>query len=392
MLGSIKRVCVMAGAALLLAGCQVIPDSGTPRTVPEQAEPGPQGPTPQPSESALPQDQERNRVALLVPLSGPNGAVGQSIANATTMALLDTGADNIRLTVYDTATGAGTAAAEAISDGNRLILGPLMADNVTAVLAQARPAGIPLVTFSNDSSVATQDVFVMGHIPEQSVARTVDYAIADGSRRFAVLVPDGEYGRRVEIALADRVAAAGGTLVVTERYDRGNTSIISSAERLRQRGGFDTVLIADGARLSAMAAGSLKPEGGPLPAILGTELWSGEGDVTRASALRGARFSAVSDARFRQFTTSYEQRFGETPYRISTLGYDAVLLVLRISRDWEAGRPFPIRRMTDDGGFLGLDGAFRFRRDGVGERAFEVRQVGNGTVSVVSPAPQRFED
>jgi hypothetical protein len=38
----------------------------------------------------LPTDTARHRVALLVPLSGENAAVGRSIANATTMALLDT--------------------------------------------------------------------------------------------------------------------------------------------------------------------------------------------------------------------------------------------------------------------------------------------------------------
>ena len=46
--------------------------------------------------------------------------------------------------------------------------------------------------------------------------------------------------------------------------------------------------------------------------------------------------------------------------------------------------------MLDPGGFLGLDGPFRFRRDGVAERAMEVRQVGNGAVSVVDPAPTKF--
>jgi hypothetical protein len=227
-------------------------------------------------------------------------------------------------------------------------------------------------------------------IPEQSIARTVDYSIARGNRRFVALVPNGEYGRRAEIALADRVSSGGGVLVATERYDRGNTSIISAAERLNARGGFDAVLVADGVRLSAMAAGALKDPGATLPAILGTELWNGDDDLARASALRGAWFSAVSDGRYRQFVTSYETRFGNQPYRIATLGYDAVLLTLRVARDWRPGRDFPTSEMLDPGGFLGLDGPFRFRRDGIAERAMEVRQVGNGAITVVDPAPTRF--
>jgi ABC-type branched-subunit amino acid transport system substrate-binding protein len=339
---------------------------------------------------ALPEDQGRHRVALLVPLSGANSAVGQSISNAATMALLDTNASNLRITTYDTATGAGSAAARAISDGNKLILGPLLGDDVQPVLAKARPAHVPLISFSNDRSVASRDAFIMGVLPEESIDRTVTYALAHGSKRFAAIVPNGDYGRHAQAALAERVAAGGGTLVATETYDRGNTSVISAAQRLRSRGGFDTVLIADGARLSAIAAGSLKTAGAALPRLLGTELWSGEEEIAKATALRGAWFSTVSDARYGRFASSYKSRFGAQPYRIATLGYDAVLLTLRIARDWTPGRDFPSSKLYDDTGFLGIDGAFRFRPNGVAERAMEVRQVGAGTVTVVSPAPTQF--
>jgi hypothetical protein len=142
--------------------------------------------------------------------------------------------------------------------------------------------------------------------------------------------------------------------------------------------------------LSAIAAGALKKAGAALPRLLGTELWSGEEDVAKASALRGAWFSTVSDARYGRFVSSYKSRFGAQPYRVATLGYDAVLLTLRIARDWTPGRDFPTSHMFDSTGFLGIDGAFRFRSNGVAERAMEVRQVGNGTVTVVSPAPTQF--
>src|SRR5690606_32449794 len=169
----------------------------------------------------------------------------------------------------------------------------------------------------------------------------------------------------------------------------GNTSIVSAAERLKANGGYDAVLIADSARLAAMAAGALK-EGGTQVFILGTELWSGEASLANSSAMRGAWFSAVSDQRYRQFVSSYESRFREEPYRLATPGYDAVLLALRIARDWQPGRDFPAGRMLAADGFLGLDGPFRFLGSGVGERAMEVRQIGNGTITVVDAAPTRF--
>jgi len=121
-------------------------------------------------------------------------------------------------------------------------------------------------------------------------------------------------------------------------------------------------------------------------------LWSGESALTRPSAMRGALFSAVSDARFKNFSDSYEGRFGGKPYRISTLGYDAVLLTLRVSRDWRIGSRFPQSELRSDGGFLGLDGPFRFGADGVIQRAMEVREVRNGQIVIVDQAPTRFND
>ncbi len=387
MLGDFKRILAVGVGSLLLAACQVIPGGDAPG--PDRGGPVVDQPT-TPDRAVLPDDEGRHRVALLVPLSGSNAQVGQSIANATTMALLDTGAENLRITTYDTNASAGAAASRAINDGNRLILGPLQRDNVGAVLAQARPNDVPLITFSNDTTVARNDVFVMGHVPEQSVERTVRFAMDEGASRFAILAPRGDYGNRTTVAAENTIRAQGGTVVDVQRYDRTNTSIISAAERLNSRGGFDTVLIADSARLATMAAPRLKDAGEALPSILGTELWSRQDDLVGTPALRGAWFSAVPDDRYRQFSSSYNARFGEQPFRIATLGYDAVLLTLRLTRDWRVGTDLPVGLLLDDGGFIGLDGAIRFQSNGIGERAMEVRQVGNGAFTVVDPAPTGF--
>ncbi len=386
-LGLNRRTFTMVGAALLLAGCKIIPTAPTTTTQPTTPTA-----TPTPSATALPTDQTRHRIALLVPMSGDNGAVGNSIANATTMALLDTNASNLRITTYDTAQGARAAARKAVADGNKLILGPLMANNVPSVLAEARPADIPLISYSNDISVAGPDVFVMGHIPSQSIERTVEFARGRGANNFAVIAPEGSYGDTASTAISGAVRKFGGTVVATETYARGNTSIVSAAQRLKQRGGFDTVLIADGARLAALAAAELRPAGNGTTQLVGTELLSGEAGVTRTSAMRGLLFSAVSDGRFKRFSDSYKERFGGQPYRISTLGYDSVLLTLRVARDWQIGSTFPIRQLRSDDGFLGLDGAFRFNRRGLIERAMEVREIQDGRVVIVSQAPAKFGD
>ena len=120
--------------------------------------------------------------------------------------------------------------------------------------------------------------------------------------------------------------------------------------------------------------------------ILGTELWNTEASLA-SPALAGAWFASVSDGVYNQMATKYRARFGTAPFRLSSLGYDAVLLATKVATNWKVGTPFPLRALDDVGGFAGIDGAFRFNAYGVAERALEVQQVGTSGATVVSPAP-----
>lgn len=371
-----SRRWVVSGGLALLAGCTVIPKSAGPIAEPTEKAP---------DANVLPTDAGRHRVALLVPMTGPNASVGQSIANAATMAVLDTNAANLRITTYDTATDAGAAASRAIADGNKLILGPLLSDDVVLVSNVARPAKVPMISYSNDSAVASRDVFVMGQAPGQSITRVLGFAKSRGIKSVAAIIPTGDYGQRATAGLTEAARANGVTVTAIEIYDRGNTSVASAVRRVKDKGRFDALLIADGSRIALQA--------GPLAKgakLLGTELWSGEGAIAKSPAMRGAWFASVSDGRFGQFEKSYTSRFGATPSRLATLGYDSVLLTLNVARNWKPGTTFPTGKLYDPQGFIGLDGVFRFTASGMAERAMEVREVGAGTFMTVSPAPAKF--
>ena len=380
---------VFRSAALVIftivAGCSVVP-KGPPKTVTAP----PVVTVPEPVTPSLPTDSERNRVALLVPLSGPNAGVGTSISNAANMAVLDTGGARIRVTMYDTATGAAAAAQRALAEGNKLILGPLLADDVRAVAPIARAAKVPVIAFSNDTGVAGGGSYVMGYTPAQSIDRVVGYARGKGLSNFAGLVPGGLYGQRASTSFIRSVEASGGKVVSMQNFDRSAGSITAAIKRLSQTSPYDAILIADSGRTAVQAVPIIRANGGASAKVLGTELWNTEGALASSPALRGAWFASVSDGLYNQLATKYRARFGKAPYRLASLGYDAVLLVTRIAGDWRPGSSFPASRLTDPGGFSGIDGAFRFNRDGIVERALEVQQAGPNGSTVVSPAPRGF--
>jgi ABC-type branched-subunit amino acid transport system substrate-binding protein len=340
-------------------------------------------------EAGIPRDTQRNRVALLVPLTGGNAGVGQSIANATQLALLDTNTTQVRVTTYDTATGAAAAARRALDEGAQLILGPLLADDVRAVAPVARAAGVPVLSFSNDTSVAGQGAYVMGYAPAQSVERVVSFARSRGVASFAGLMPNGLYGERASTAFLRAVEAGGGQVVSLQTYGRTPAAVSAAAARLASKAPYGAVLIADGGATAAAAA-PLAKRGSPGVRVLGTELWNTEAGIAARPQLAGAWFASVSDGLYRQFAAKYRARFGASPYRLASLGYDAVLLTVRIARDWPVGARFPEARLRDSDGFAGLDGAIRFDRSGIAERALEVQEIRGGTAVTVSPAPAGF--
>lgn len=385
---TVKRAAriAFAASALLVAACQSIVPKGTGPTTPT----GPAQPTGPDIGPGLPTDTARNRVALLVPMSGANAGVGQSIANATTLALLDTKADKVRITTYDTNLGAAAAASRALADGNRLILGPLLAEDARAVGPIAARANVPVISFSNDVSVAGNGVYLMGYNPNQSIERVVTFAREKGLSRFGALVPRGTYGERSGTALLRAVEQAGGTVVSMQNFDRTPASITAAVKKLQASSSYDALLIADSGRVAIQVAPIVRKNGGAGARLLGTELWNTENTLAGSPALRGAWFASVSDGLYRQLATKYRTRYGNAPFRLSSLGYDAVLLTVRIARDWKPGTAFPTARLRDSGGFSGIDGAFRFDRNGVAERALEVSEIGTGAFSVADPAPRSF--
>jgi branched-chain amino acid transport system substrate-binding protein len=385
------RLAALASLAFAVAGCQIVPRVERPVPPPvEEHVPTPPPPRPIVPPPTIPVDEARHRVAVLVPLSGANAGIGQSLANAANLALSDTGDVRIRITAYDTARGAAAAANEALADGNALFLGPLLADDVRAVAPIARRANVPVIAFTNDTDTAGEGVHIMGFNPAQSVHRVVAHARAQGAERFGAMVPAGIYGQRASQAMITAVERAGGRMVGMQNFERSEASLRRAAGRLNDQGEYDAVLIADGARISAIAA-PLVRQGSARVRILGTELWSTEADLPSETALRGAWFAAASDTMFEQFRARYRARYQANPYRLSSLGYDSVLLVVRVAADWPIGRHFPEVKLRDRTGFIGIDGPFRFGADRVAERALEVREVSSGGADIVSPAPRGFD-
>jgi branched-chain amino acid transport system substrate-binding protein len=336
------------------------------------------------------------RVALILPLSagGNAGIAALSMKNAAEMALAEFSSPNIQLLVKDdagTPGGASVAAQQALNEGAEIIVGPLFAQAVQAVGQVTRARGIPVIAFSTDVSVASRGTYLLSFLPESDVDRIVDYAVANGKRSFAAMLPENPYGAVVEAAFQQITARKGARIVALERYQLNSSQLAAQASIVAQSAqNADAIFIADGSDavpgvVSALTSAGLQIKNVQL---LGTGLWD-DPRIFNDSRLHGAWYAAPDSTGYRNFSARYRARFGQDPVRTATLAYDAVALVAALVKT-QGSQRFAEQVLTKPSGFAGIDGLFRFRTDGTNERGLAVLRVGPTGGQTISPPPRAF--
>jgi hypothetical protein len=160
-------------------------------------------------------------IALLLPLSGRMQAAGRAVRDGfLAAALADLPERRPRIELLDTADlGAAAAYARALELGAGAVAGPLLKDEVAALLSLQ---SLPVPTLAlNSIAVESPPAFLFQFAldPEQE-ARAVARRIArDGRVRGIALFPSGAWGARVHAAFTDEARAAGLELTSVQFYD-----------------------------------------------------------------------------------------------------------------------------------------------------------------------------
>lgn len=365
--------------ALLVAGCSNV--TGV----------RPTAQAPQPTPAAPP---PVTRVALLLPLSGQSAAIGQPMLESAQMALFDVAGDRFELLPRDTRgtpQGAADAARAALADGARLVLGPLFAPEVAAVKPITQAAGVPVLAFSTDWTLAGGGTHILGFVPSDQVNRVVGFARSRGVTRFATLAPRSPYGDAVVNALQAATLRLGGQLTQIERYEPGNPDTTQVVQPLI---GLPTppqaVMLADGVARARQIGAALAAGGVDTAQVrlLGTGLWDEPG-LGQEPAMVGAWFAAPAPRGRADFEARFESIYGRKPPRLATLSYDATAMAAALTKA-HGQNAFTPANLTSRSGFDGVDGLFRLTAGGVAERGLAVLEVTPDGTRVIDPAPPSF--
>ncbi len=287
--------------SLALAGCVTPSGGGGAGTDTGTAGAGPGTTTPRPGAASGPDSGAGapRIVALLLPLSGQGAEVGRRLQAAARDAVTPARARAIRLTVHDTAgtpEGARRAVAAVLAEDADLVLGPVFSSTTQAARAGLTPAGVPVLSFSNNSTIAGNGVYVLGDLPDQQTKALLSAAAGAGHGRVVVLAPDTAYAR-----LADRAARAlsgqGGVQVLSSRLFAPDTPYNDQVQIVRDLTRTDltgAVLPTSGLSLAGLSAlFDYYNAGLPRVRLLGTSLWEWPGTF-RESSLQGGWYVSTS--------------------------------------------------------------------------------------------------
>lgn len=308
------------------------------------------------------------RSAILLPLSGRSADLGQNLQSAATLG----GGPGIGIEIVDSGSTVETAVAAAqrvVAAGAQMIVGPVFSTQAEAVGQAVR---VPVVTLSNNESLAGNGTYLFGVTATQSAKAILSMAAQRNMRSVATVVPPGDFGAQ-SVAAARTVGTALGLDMRPAVVQAESAGLVDA---LRKAGSLpDAVYL-------PVADGSLEPFADALRGtgvqLLGSTQWSAL-DLSGRSAFRDAWFAAPDPLRFAAFDDAFRQATGQSGGIISGLAFDGVELLRILSQ----ADQLSARGLTRDTGFTGVLGPYRFQRNGLCERGLGVLKVGAGEFSLI---------
>lgn len=177
-----------------------------------------------------------SRIALMLPFSGRLGNIAEAIQNGFLYAYYQDQELNAELEIIDASADPSEFRLQyrqAILDGADFVVGPINKDLVDMLQNQER-LEVPTLAlnYGKKYSEVTQNLYQFGLNPEDEAGQIADIALSEGRNHAITLVPDTEWGARLEKAFSLRFESLGGRVVGTQSYPSKKNDYSDSIKKL----------------------------------------------------------------------------------------------------------------------------------------------------------------
>jgi outer membrane PBP1 activator LpoA protein len=170
------------------------------------------------------------RLALLLPLTGKYQAASGAIRDGfIAAALQQASSSRDSIDVFDTnETGVMNAYARALQSGANIIIGPLLKEDVET-LASSQQVSVTTLALNtlSDAQLPPGLLLQFALDPEEEARQVAQRALDEGHHRAIVLVPNNDWGQRMQRAFTAELVARGGSIVDSRSYDASANDYVS---------------------------------------------------------------------------------------------------------------------------------------------------------------------
>ena len=339
-------------------------------------------------------------VALLVPRGGSasDNLLAQNLENAARLAIRDLDGVQVDLRVYGTAGNAATAASmasQAVSEGAKIILGPVYGEAANSAGVAVAGDGVNVLSFSNNPTIAGGNVFVLGPTFANTANRLVGYAKRNGKDRIVILHAQDVAGQLGRNAIQQAISANGATLAGSVDYALSQEAVVAAVPRVKAAvdgSGANALFLTTSSASALPLFAQLLPEAGVQTAstqYIGLTRWDIPPQTLSLPGVQGGWFALPDPGASGAFRQKYSAAYGSDPHPLAGLAFDGIAAVGALVKSGKSNA-LTGASLTQGAGFRGASGIFRLRRDGTNERGLAVATIRNQSVVVLEGAPQAF--
>jgi len=340
-------------------------------------------------------------VALLVPYGSEQPqdiALAQSLENAARLAAADLQNVTIDLRVYPTAgqpAQAGAATAQAISEGAKIILGPVYGGNAKVAGLQAASSGINLLSFSNNPDVAGGNVFILGPTFDNTARRLASYARQNGTSNIMIVNGNSPAENIGAASIRSALALNGLNVAAEQSFEMSQQAVVNVVRPISEsveETGAQAIFFTSGNDGAMPLLAQMLPENGivsPDVQFIGLQRWNFPASALSLPGMQGSWFTVPDQALITAFNNRYAAQFGEAPHSLAGLAYDGIAAVGALASSGQSNA-LTGAALTRPAGFAGVNGVFRLLADGTNERGLSIATIQDSQVVEIDPAPRAF--
>lgn len=339
-------------------------------------------------------------VALLIPRGGStsDNLLATNLENAARLAVRDLDGVQIDLRVYGTAgkaTTAATAASQAVADGAKIILGPVYGEAANAAGVAVAESGVNVLSFSNNTTIAGGNVFVLGPTFDNTANRLVNYAKRTGKDNIAILHANNIGGQLGRNAIQRAIAANGATLAGTVDYALSQQGVIAAVPKVKaliDSSGANALFLTSNSSAALPLLSEMLPNAGirnSSTQFIGLTRWDVPAQTLGLAGIQGGWFALPDPGASAAFSQRYNAAYGSRPLDIAGLSFDAIAAIGSLVQSRKASA-LSTTALTQAAGFRGAGGIFRLLPDGSNQRGLAVATIRNNQVVLLEAAPQAF--